>query len=101
MRDLEAIDLAADELEAMRLTDLEGLYQEQAAEQMGVSRQTLGLILMASFFVTYDPNCFFAHHVTRLQQLDELSKSFERTCFFFFFLNTLLVSIFGYALQCS
>jgi uncharacterized protein len=45
MRDLEAIDLAADELEAMRLTDLEGLYQEQAAEQMGVSRQTLGLIL--------------------------------------------------------
>lgn len=45
MRDLEAVDLAADELEAMRLADLDGLYQEQAAEQMGVSRQTLGLIL--------------------------------------------------------
>lgn len=42
---LETIELATDELEAVRLTDLEGLYQEQAAEQMGVSRQTLGLIL--------------------------------------------------------
>lgn len=45
MRDLEAVELAADELEAIRLTDLEGLYQERAAEMMGVSRQTLGLIL--------------------------------------------------------
>jgi predicted DNA-binding protein (UPF0251 family) len=42
---LETIELAQDELEAVRLTDLEGLYQEQAAEQMGVSRQTLGNIL--------------------------------------------------------
>lgn len=42
---LESIELAADELEAVRLSDLEGLYQEQAAEQMGVSRQTLGNIL--------------------------------------------------------
>jgi predicted DNA-binding protein (UPF0251 family) len=45
LRMLETIELATDELEAVRLTDLEGLYQEQAAEQMGVSRQTLGLIL--------------------------------------------------------
>lgn len=42
---LETVELAQDELEAIRLTDLEGLYQEQAAEQMGVSRQTLGNIL--------------------------------------------------------
>jgi len=42
---LEAVDLAADELEAIRLADFEGLYQEQAAEQMGVSRQTFGLII--------------------------------------------------------
>ncbi|MBC8206670.1 MAG: DUF134 domain-containing protein [Kiritimatiellaeota bacterium] len=42
---LETVELAKDELEAIRLTDLEGLYQEQAAEQMGVSRQTLGNIL--------------------------------------------------------
>ena len=45
MRMLETVELAKDELEAIRLTDLEGLYQEQAAEQMGVSRQTLGNIL--------------------------------------------------------
>ena len=45
MRELESVELAADELEAIRLTDLEGMYQEKAAEQMGVSRQTLGNIL--------------------------------------------------------
>jgi len=45
MRMLETVELAKDELEAIRLADLEGLYQEQAAEQMGVSRQTLGNIL--------------------------------------------------------
>jgi predicted DNA-binding protein (UPF0251 family) len=45
MQQLETVELAKDELEAIRLTDLEGFYQEQAAEQMGVSRQTLGNIL--------------------------------------------------------
>lgn len=42
---LEAIDLTMDELESLRLADLEGLYHEQAAERMGVSRQTFGNIL--------------------------------------------------------
>ena len=42
---LQQIDLTVDELEAIRLTDLEGLYQAQAAEKMNVSRQTLGRIL--------------------------------------------------------
>ena len=37
--------LELDELEAIRLADLEGLYQEQAAEHMGVSRQTFGRIV--------------------------------------------------------
>lgn len=45
LRELEEIVLGLDELEAMRLTDLEGLYQADAAEQMGVSRQTIGNIL--------------------------------------------------------
>ena len=45
MRDLDEIVLAMDELEAMRLTDLEGLYQADAAEHMGVSRQTIGNLL--------------------------------------------------------
>jgi predicted DNA-binding protein (UPF0251 family) len=42
---LQHITLTVDELEAIRLTDLQGLYQEQAAEKMNVSRQTLGRIL--------------------------------------------------------
>jgi predicted DNA-binding protein (UPF0251 family) len=35
----------AEELEALRLADLEGLTQAQAAERMGVSRSTLQRIL--------------------------------------------------------
>jgi hypothetical protein len=38
---LETVELRSDELEALRLTDYEGLYQEQCAERMGVSRTTL------------------------------------------------------------
>ena len=45
LRDLEEIVLGLDELEAMPLTDLEGGYQQDAAAQMGVSRQTIGNIL--------------------------------------------------------
>ena len=43
--DLEDIFLGFDEAEALRLADLEGLYQEAAARSMGVSRQTFGLIV--------------------------------------------------------
>jgi predicted DNA-binding protein (UPF0251 family) len=42
---LEDVVLTVDEFEAIRLADLEGLYQEQAAERMGVSRQTFGRII--------------------------------------------------------
>lgn len=44
-RELEHLRLAVDELEAIRLVDLEGLSHEQAAETMGVSRQTVGRVL--------------------------------------------------------
>jgi predicted DNA-binding protein (UPF0251 family) len=44
-RDLEQLQLGVDELEAIRLVDLEGLSHEQAAEVMGVSRQTVGRVL--------------------------------------------------------
>ena len=44
-RELESVVLTLDELEAVRLADLDGLYQEEAAEQLGVSRQTFGNIL--------------------------------------------------------
>lgn len=42
---LEEVALATDELEAIRLADLEGLYQEEAAARMGISRQTFGNII--------------------------------------------------------
>jgi uncharacterized protein len=47
-RELEQIALTLDELEAIRLTDLEGLYQEQAAGKMNISRQTLGNIVTSA-----------------------------------------------------
>jgi predicted DNA-binding protein (UPF0251 family) len=42
---LEEVVLSVDEFEAIRLADLEGLYQEQAAERMKISRQTFGRII--------------------------------------------------------
>ena len=42
---LEDVVLTVDEFEAIRLADLEGLYQEQAAEKMSISRQTFGRII--------------------------------------------------------
>jgi uncharacterized protein len=44
-RQLEKVVLQLDEFEAIRLADLEGLYHADAAEQMGVSRQTFGRVL--------------------------------------------------------
>lgn len=41
----ETLRLTLDELEALRLADMEGMYQEQAAERMNVSRQTFGRIV--------------------------------------------------------
>lgn len=45
MSELGTITMSLDELEALRLCYLEGLYQEQAAEKMQVSRQTIGRIV--------------------------------------------------------
>jgi predicted DNA-binding protein (UPF0251 family) len=45
VRDLEVVTLPMDELEALRLADLEMLYQDAAGARMGVSRQTFGNIL--------------------------------------------------------
>ncbi len=44
----EAVSLTLDEYEAIRLADLEGLYQEEAASRMNVSRQTFGRIVEAA-----------------------------------------------------
>ena len=45
---LKEIQLAADELEALRLADMEGLYHEKAAGKMGISRPTFGRILQSA-----------------------------------------------------
>ena len=42
---LQWLNLTLDEFEALRLADLDGLHQEQAATRMRVSRQTFGRIL--------------------------------------------------------
>jgi predicted DNA-binding protein (UPF0251 family) len=42
---LQHVNLTVDELEAIRLADLQGMYQEKAADKMNISRQTLGRIL--------------------------------------------------------
>ena len=41
----DALRIGVDELEAIRLADIEGLYQDAAAARMGVSRQTYARIL--------------------------------------------------------
>jgi len=43
--ELTGIVITKDELEALRLMDYEGLYQEDVAKEMGVSRPTVSRIL--------------------------------------------------------
>ncbi|MBZ6066300.1 DUF134 domain-containing protein [Aeromonas schubertii] len=47
---LERITLADDEYEALRLVDLQGMQQQDAAVAMGVSRQTLANMLKSARF---------------------------------------------------
>lgn len=42
---LDEVSLELDEIEALRLADFEGLYQADAAERMGISRQTFANIV--------------------------------------------------------
>lgn len=48
MTQLEEIVLTVDEFEAIRLADLQGLYQENAAKKMNISRQTFGNIIQSA-----------------------------------------------------
>ncbi len=48
VRQLEQVNLTLDELEAVRLADLEGMYQEDAAATMNISRQTFGNIIISA-----------------------------------------------------
>ena len=51
---LEQVHLANDEFEALRLVDLLGMQQQEAAQVMGVSRQTLANVLKAARFKVVD-----------------------------------------------
>ena len=46
MRDLEEKILPLDQLEAIRLADVQGLQHAEAARIMGISRQTFGRVLI-------------------------------------------------------
>jgi len=46
--DDESVSLTLDEIEAIRLADYEQLYQEDAADRMGISRQTFGRIVSSA-----------------------------------------------------
>lgn len=48
MDELPRIELASDELEALKLCDYNGLFQTQAGERMGVSRGTVQRLLAAA-----------------------------------------------------
>ncbi|WJV52271.1 DUF134 domain-containing protein [Prodigiosinella aquatilis] len=50
MNQLERVYLKEDEFEALRLVDLMGMQQQEAAVEMGVSRQTLANVLKAARF---------------------------------------------------
>ncbi len=52
--ELEEVAMTLDEFEAMRLADLDGLYQEQAAERMNVSRPTFSRIIDSAHRKTAD-----------------------------------------------
>ncbi len=45
---LEEVILTMDEFESVRLADLEGMYQDEAAEKMSISRQTFGNIVKSA-----------------------------------------------------
>ncbi|MHB8104479.1 MAG: DUF134 domain-containing protein [Dehalococcoidales bacterium] len=48
LRDLEEVSMSIEEVEAIRLKDLEGLEQEQGAEKMNISRPTFQRVLASA-----------------------------------------------------
>lgn len=54
LSELEEVALRLDEIEAMRLADIEGLYHEEAATKMSVSRQTFDRILAGAHKIVAD-----------------------------------------------
>lgn len=48
MKDLEIIELSPEEAEALRLKDLKGMEQTEAAKTMGISQSTFQRILTSA-----------------------------------------------------
>jgi predicted DNA-binding protein (UPF0251 family) len=49
LRNLEVVDLTLEEVEALRLKNVEGLEQIEAAEKMGTSQSTFQRILTSAY----------------------------------------------------
>ena len=45
---LERVQLFEDEMEALRLADYEGLYQQKCADKMGISRTTFSRLIVSA-----------------------------------------------------
>jgi len=45
---LEKVYLLEDEMEALRLADYEGLYQQECADKMGISRTTFSRLIVSA-----------------------------------------------------
>ena len=43
--ELDKVSLREDEMEALRLSDFEGLYQQECADKMGISRTTFSRLI--------------------------------------------------------
>ena len=72
LSELEEQSLRLDELEAMRLVDLEGLSQDEAGAQMGVSRATIGRLAEAGRKKVID--CLVNSKALRIESDDEPSS---------------------------
>jgi len=53
-RELERVELHEDEMEAIRLADYEGLYQQECADKMGISRPTFSRLIESARKKTAD-----------------------------------------------
>ncbi|MDF0535806.1 DUF134 domain-containing protein [Shewanella yunxiaonensis] len=54
MTELAKVYLGSDEFEALRLVDFQGMQQQEAAQEMGVSRQTLANLVKSARFKMAD-----------------------------------------------
>lgn len=76
-RGLETVELRADELEALRLSDLEGLYQEECAQRMQISRTTLSRTLAEAHRKVADALIHGRRLVIAVSSQDILSEQTE------------------------